>query len=134
MKVIKLSSDTYRNIEKPSSLTLEVEGRCPLCNTVMYKSKSATYGGRLYSFDFPLYICISHHHGHFRWLGGKRGHVRTLFPQILKYGKIIGESKPDEYTELKTIRCEDCGFRWEEFELPQRNETYCPECSRRISL
>jgi len=135
--VIKLSSRAYKDIKKPSSLGgwgREVEGRCPLCGTVMYESKSASYGGRLYSFDFPLYTCISHYHGHFRWLGGERGHVRILFPQIFKHGKIIGENGHDEYTELTTIMCEDCGFTWEEFKLPPRNETYCPECSRRIDL
>ena len=128
-----MSSLAYKDIKKPSNLQ-DMEGRCPLCGTVMYKSKSASFNGRLYSFDFPLYLCISHYHGHFRWLGGKRGHVRILFPQIFKYGKIVGESKHDEYTELMTITCRDCGFTWEELKMLVRNETYCPECDLRIEL
>jgi len=125
-------SSVYKDIKKPSRLVLEVEGRCPLCGTVMQKSKSMSYRGSLYSFDFPLYICISHYHGRFRWLGGERGHVRILVPQILKLGKAIGKSERDEYhVDLMSITCEDCGFSWEEFQLPPRNETYCPECGRR---
>lgn len=128
-----MSSPAYKDIKKPSNLQ-EAEGVCPLCNTKMDRSKSASFNGHLYSFDFPLYLCINHYHGHFRWLGGERGHVRILFPQISKYGKIIGDSKQDEYTELMTITCPDCEFEWEELKMPSRNETYCPQCSIRIEL
>lgn len=135
VRVGKLSSHTYKNIKKPSNIQ-EAEGVCPLCNTVMRRSKSASFNGHFYSFDFPVYFCINHYHGHFRWLGGARGYVRILFPQISQYGKVICDSKQDECTELMTIKCPDpdCGFEWEELKIPSRNEAYCPECSMRIKL
>src|SRR4030042_6711679 len=101
-----MSTHFYKDIKKPSNLQ-ETEGVCPLCNTVMLRSKSVSFNGHFYSFDFPVYLCINHYHGHFRWLGGARGHVRILFPQISKYGKIICDSKQNEYNELMTITTPD---------------------------
>ena len=122
---------------KKPSIFPEVEGTCPLCNTGMNRSKSASSDGHFYSFDFPIYLCLNHYHGYFRWLGGSKGHVRILFPQIAKYGKIVSDSKQDKDPELMTIKCPDpyCGFVWEELKLPYRpNETYCPQCNLRIEL
>jgi DNA-directed RNA polymerase subunit RPC12/RpoP len=128
-----LSQRAYKEIRKPSNLQ-EAEGVCPLCDTVMQRSKSAPSGGHFYSFDFPVYLCLNHYHGYFRWLGGSKGHVRILFPQISKYGKIVSDNERDKDPEMITLECPDCGFEWEELEMPFRNETYCPECSMRIEV
>ena len=106
----------------------------------MDESKSVAYHDVFYSFDFPLYLCMTpHFHGFFRWLGGEKGHVRVMFPQICnKYGKIIGHAdKNNVYaeSELMTITCPHCKFIWEELNILYRNETYCPRCSlSRIEL
>ncbi|MFB3888101.1 MAG: hypothetical protein ACE14S_01305 [Candidatus Bathyarchaeia archaeon] len=129
-------SSPYKSFNKPSMFP-EVEGTCPLCNTIMLRNKSASFCGRFYSFDFPVYLCLNHYHGYFRWLGGSQGHVRILFPQIAKYGKIVCDdnSKPED-TELMAISCSDCGFMWEELRktAQYREDTYCPQCNLRIEL
>jgi len=130
-------SSVYEDIQKPSSFPfgVEIEGRCPLCNTVMRRCKSASGHGRLYMFSFPIYICLAHYHGYFRWLGGRRGHVRILFPQILKHGKDIGSSKYDDQPELITIQCKYCGFTWGELKIrPLGEETVCPECHSTVNV
>lgn len=130
MKMKCMDMRAYREIGKPSNLQ-EIEGRCPLCHTVMDKTKSISHGGRIYSFDFPLYLCISHYHGYFRWLGSK-GHVRVLFPEVLRKGRVIGESPKDsgyDLVGLISIQCDDCGFRWEEMKIPHA-QTFCPDCGK----
>lgn len=126
--------DTYEELQKPVNV-IEYEGRCPLCETVMYESKSLTYKGKLYTFTFPLYQCISHYHGYFRWLGGK-GHVRIRFPGILRSGKVLcATDKSDPAAEEIGIplKCPDCGFGWEEVRMPH-NTTWCPGCRREIII
>jgi predicted Zn-ribbon and HTH transcriptional regulator len=66
-------------------------------------------------------------------LGGGRGHVRALFPQILRYGRVIGECPKEERFELMSITCPDCGFSWEEIKFPH-DTTYCPDCRNEVDL
>lgn len=123
----------YEEIDKPSGI-MEAEGRCPLCGTVMMKSKSVSYKGKFYSFPFPLYLCLSHYHGYFRWLG-RKGHVRVKFPEILKFGKLISTGAKESVADegLINLKCPDCGFAWRELKVPH-DKTWCPECGREIRI
>lgn len=125
---------TYEEFEKPANL-IEYEGRCSLCGTVMNKSKSITYKGKFYTFNFPLYQCISHFHGYFRWLG-RKGHVRIRFPGILRLGKVLcvtDKSDPAAEEGLIRFKCPDCGFGWEEVRIPH-DRSWCPECRKEITI
>jgi ssDNA-binding Zn-finger/Zn-ribbon topoisomerase 1 len=123
----------YEALDKPSNL-IEVEGRCPLCGTVMMKSKSVSYEGKFYSFAFPLYLCLSHYHGYFRWLG-RKGHARIKFPEILKFGTVVDTDAKESIMDggLINLKCPDCDFAWRELRIPH-DKTWCPDCRKEIRI
>lgn len=132
-QVLRENMSAYEEIDKPSGI-IEAEGRCPLCDTVMMESKSASYKGNFYSFPFPLYLCLSHYHGYFRWLG-RKGHVRIKFPEILKFGTLISTDVKESVTDkgLINLECPDCGFAWKELRV-SHDKTWCPDCRREIRI
>ncbi|MCL5318759.1 MAG: hypothetical protein M1503_10945 [Thaumarchaeota archaeon] len=90
-----------KRIEKPSSHT-EVEGKCPLCGTVMNKTKSITHQGWLYSCNFPIYLCLSHYHGFFRWAGNE--HLRFIIPDDLSNcSKSLMGGRSNAYADAKLV-------------------------------
>jgi len=124
----------YEEFEKPANL-IEHEGECPLCGTLMRRPEFITYRGKFYTFTFPLYVCIQHFHGYFRWLG-RKGHVKVRFPGILRFGKVVGptgESEPTTEESSIHLTCPDCGFSWEEVRIPH-DRTWCPDCRREITI
>lgn len=117
------------------SYTSQDERRCPICGTVMDKpKKSIKYKGILYSLPFPIYLCMAHYHGYFRWMGPKKGHVRFRLPRDLKKPNVRAIGPTDKVdvcaeSELVTLKCPDpdCGFEWEELTVPH-DKTFCHRC------
>lgn len=133
----RMQSDVFTDIDRPGKPEFpESKGRCPLCSTCM-EGNNIVYRDKLpYTFDYTFYCCNNHHHGYFVWQGGERGHVRPIFPDILKRARYVGQKVPQsrDIPEMATIICPDCGFKWEEFKTPAREDTICPDCRRRLDF
>ena len=105
--------------------TIQDEGRCPICYTVMKSSKTVYWkdtnlvGWWLSGFPYLIYECK--YHGAYIWKGEKTGHILANFSDLKRYARnkerINALDRLYEYCvqfKIITIICPYCEENWEQ--------------------
>jgi len=119
---------------------VEVEGRCPYCDTAMTHTSSVSWHGKSYTFPYSLYLC--YRHGYFVWRG-RKGHLLFELPKFDREATEISSIPlgvpENEFikSSIKVLKCKFCRFKWRQFITPwvvADKRLSCPCCHATLNL